>query len=437
MGRPANPIPTWNEDRKVWVVRVTLPKPAGWPRGKEAPRESVDLSPQIGPGAFELAKTVAKGVSDAKRRPPTVTADGSESCSDYFGRLATHRAELGRRGGAKDRSAWNKWIAPYIGHLPIGKVTRDDVEAVRDALDAAIREHARTMRKKGVGGKRARNIWTVLVTTFKAATTAKRKDLRVRSDNPCVGVLPPEKGTSRSRTFVYPVEMVKLLSCKDVPLEWRELYAIAYYLYLRPGELRVLTFGDLDFDAGVAHVTKAYDEDRKETKGPKSGAGTRDVPIHPNLRPLLEAMRGPETKRKRPNALVVPLMGERSPFERARTFRGHLEVAKCDRPRLTADNPREEPVDFRSLRDSGITALVLSKVDIVKAQRRAGHEEISTTLGYVKMAEDINGNVGEPFPPLPTPLLEFRIKRGGFGWRTAKSSAKTASPEGFEPSLAT
>lgn len=38
-------------------------------------------------------------------------------------------------------------------------------------------------------------------------------------------------------------------------------------------------------------------------------------------------------------------------------------------------------VNFRSWRDTAITWLALAGVDVVKMQRRAGHDEISTTLG--------------------------------------------------------
>jgi hypothetical protein len=43
-------------------------------------------------------------------------------------------------------------------------------------------------------------------------------------------------------------------------------------------------------------------------------------------------------------------------------------------------------VDFRSCRDTGITWLALAGVGVDKMQRRAGHEDLSTTLGYVMMA---------------------------------------------------
>jgi hypothetical protein len=81
-------------------------------------------------------------------------------------------------------------------------------------------------------------------------------------------------------------------------------------------------------------------------------------------------------------------------------------------------------VNFRSRRDTGITWLALAGVDVAKMQRRAGRDTISTTLGYVKMAEDLSGKIGEPFPPLPVALLRFRSRtaepkagRGRRKWR--------------------
>jgi hypothetical protein len=60
--------------------------------------------------------------------------------------------------------------------------------------------------------------------------------------------------------------------------------------------------------------------------------------------------------------------------------------------------PREDTattmkVNFRSLRDSGITWEALAQTPVDRIQARAGHEEIGTTSGYVKAAEDLRGEV--------------------------------------------
>jgi hypothetical protein len=34
-----------------------------------------------------------------------------------------------------------------------------------------------------------------------------------------------------------------------------------------------------------------------------------------------------------------------------------------------------------------------------------GHDHITTTMAYVKAAEDVTGTIGAPFPPLPACLV--------------------------------
>lgn len=144
-------------------------------------------------------------------------------------------------------------------------MTRADIEDARDALDAAILAWAPGKAAKNgtcLSGKTAMNVWTALTSTFKAATSSKRRDLRVLDGkaSPCHGVLPPgdrDSRKARRKTFLYPKEAATLLA-SSVPLEWREVYAVALYLYLRPGELRVLTVGDADLDARHVSITKSW-----------------------------------------------------------------------------------------------------------------------------------------------------------------------------------
>jgi hypothetical protein len=219
---------------------------------------------------------------------------------------------------------------------------------------------------------------------------------------------------------------------------------LASYLYLRPNELRALLVADVDLDAGVVHVTKAYDEETKETTAPKTRNAIRDVPIPDTLAPLLRRL----VKDRDGSAPLIDFMAARSSWERARSFRRNLEKAKVTRARLTANNPGEEPVDFRSLRDTGVTWLALAGVDVPKIMRRAGHKSASTSMGYVKIAEDINGEIGAPFPPLPAELVGETPKGPGGGGVRAKVRAKlpkrpvsphkllgnAVAPEGLEPS---
>jgi hypothetical protein len=99
-------------------------------------------------------------------------------------------------------------------------------------------------------------------------------------------------------------------------------------------------------------------------------------------------VKAPKTRNGIPD---VSIHGERSSFERARSLRAHLAKAQVTRARLTENTATTMHVCFRSLRNTGIRWLALAGIDVAKIQRRAGHDEISTTMGYVKGAEDIGG----------------------------------------------
>lgn len=334
-----------------------------------------------------------------------------EDCDRYFERYIAYSKECGSTDADKKATRWNKWIAPKIGDKRPEDVTRSDVEDIRDALDAAILAWEPGKAAKNgtcLSGKTAMNVWTALTSTFKEATASKRRDLRVLDGkpNPCVGVKPPgDRRTRKARrkTFLYPREAAALLACTAVPVEWREVYALALYTYVRPGELRALTFGDIDREAKLIHVSRAWDYQANEVKMlPKSDAGVRTVPIEPALAPLLERM----AEGKQPSAHVVPTLSDFGEDHLAQLFRKHLQAAKVERAALHASTHSHVQSNFRSCRDSGITWLALRGLSVDKIKRRAGHGKIDISDGYVKLAEDHGDVLGEPFGPLPASLTE-------------------------------
>jgi integrase len=196
--------------------------------------------------------------------------------------------------------------------------------------------------------------------------------------------------------------------------------------------VKALTWSDVDFDAGTMQVSKATDARTGKPKPlPKTTNGVRAVPIDPALRPLLKRMRAGAGV----DAPVLPVLGELNDKFRAKQFRAHLKRADVTRRRLFTETATLLQVDFRSCRDTGITWLALAGVDVAKMQRRAGHEDLSTTLGYVKMAEDLSGKVGTPFPPLPDELLTTRLAQGlaQAGRQPLKLSKDLVPEEGIEP----
>lgn len=413
MARAASGTVAWDNERGIWRGRITLNDgarpwidgPQGLPRNERGEMRAREYISE----RAEIARREGLIASDfgIKPRKKDSTPPAGETCDQFYERYHDYQVELGRSDVVTKRSRWKKWLSPRIGSKPMISVTRDDVENIRDDLDAAILawlKHGRAEDR--VSGKTSMNVWSCLTSTFKAATSSKRRDLRVLEGrpNPCTGVEPPGDRDSRKvrqKSFVYPREAMQLLSCEAIDLPWREVYAIALYTYLRPGELRVLTVGDVDLDANIVHVTKAWDYTEERVKPPKTRNGIRRVPIESSLRPLLERL----CKGRKPTDLLVPIMSTVPENTLAETFRADLVKAEVTRDELHRDTLTHVQSNFRSCRDSGITWMAIAGVDVTKMMRRAGHDGIQTTMGYVKQAEDLSGELGVPFCPLPEALV--------------------------------
>jgi integrase len=180
-------------------------------------------------------------------------------------------------------------------------------------------------------------------------------------------------------------------------------------------------------------VTKAYDERSGEVKPPKTRNGVRDVPIHPSLLPLLRRF----VDKRAPIDPLIALMSDWSEDQRALKTRQHLAAAGLRRPRLTENTATPMHVGFRSWRDTGITWLALAGVDVAKMQRRAGHDHVTTTVGYVKVAEDVTGTIGAPCPALPASLVQpsetDQPKSKGGRPKALKNRAVAVRRAGLEP----
>jgi integrase len=331
--------------------------------------------------------------------------DTTETCDAWFERYNAHQLALGQYG---TRSQWRTWISPCIGSKRWIDVTSDDVEDLRDALDAAILGWRDRGRGRGrISGRTAMNVWWALRGATREAISSKRRDLRVLSGrlNPCAAVLPPGDKDSRQdrrKTFIYPSEFARLAACAAIPLAWREAHAIAVFTYLRPSELRALRWSDVDVLHGRMRVARAWSYLDRRIKPPKTRSGIRDVPIHPRLLPLLTRMRG--TAGPGSAELVVPVLATVPTDTLAAHTRRHLLAAGVIRDELHVSTLSMVRANFRSWRDSGITWLAMDGVETAKIMRRAGHADIGTTMRYVKLAEDLGGELGEPFGALPEEL---------------------------------
>src|SRR5262249_9852546 len=147
-----------------------------------------------------------------------------------------------------------------------------------------------TATRAGGSWRTAWNGWALARAMFRDASRSKDRALRVREDNPCLGVAPPDRGAKKVKQYLAPAEFLALVSCADVPMAWRRVYVLAVYLYCRPGELEALEWSDLDLDHGTIHVHRALHYDTGVVK-PVKTMEARRFGVEPALVPLLRALR--------------------------------------------------------------------------------------------------------------------------------------------------
>lgn len=374
-----------------WDLRIRL---ADGKRGKP-----VHLPPRVNEAEARSLAAQASALAFAEGAARDVVPGASETANAWLERWTADRVARGIATARETPGRWHKWIAPTIGHLPIARIGREDVERVVDRLDEAVR--AGTIR-----AKTAIHTWIIVKAAFRDAKDAKNRALRVRLDNPTDGVHRPDGGPQRSKPWLYPCELAALMRCRRVPLRWRRLFALTTYLYLRAGEVAALTIDDVDLTGGVVlvhrsakHTRRAATGGRGARSGPTKTKITHRVPIEPNVRPLLVTMIAEARTEERTRLVRMPPMRELSD-----QLRRYLGWAGVDRAELFADDETRAPLTFHDLRATGITWRAIRGDDALKIQRAVGHTSLATTQRYIREAEVIGRDIGKPFPYLAAAL---------------------------------
>jgi len=439
MPRPATGSPKWDPKTKRWVARVTIPGSGRVPVPLDVPACLVGA-----PGvkctcaSCQQAVRVAKIVSVDMRTEGRVPSGLPMTVNEYAAAWLNDRERRKLTTVSDDRGRLDLHVLPHIGTIPIAAVTRDDLKRLVATLD----EKVRTAAEKGerFSWKTAVHVWGNVTKMFSDAVKSKNPELCVLTSNPCADVAGPDRGKDKRKQYLWPAEALAFMACEEIPLVWRRLFAVTTYLYARPEEVEALEWGtDLDLYHGTCSITKAVERARGRSvkkgaeKEPKTTNAIRTVPIDPALLPLLEAMR----KEAGGKGRVFPVVpGE---FEMSRKLRAYLELAGVDRPALFATTAGSLALTwYHATRSTGITWEAVRGLDGTKLMRRAGHATFSTTLGYIREAENLVGpRFGTPFPPLPDGLIRGRGVLGVLGPRRAKKAGGMVGATGFEPVTST
>jgi integrase len=330
-------------------------------------------------------RLVAKAASRVFERSEPLERTGDETLwEDFVETWLKSRIARGLRSVRKDRQRLKTHVTPILLGKPMVSITPADLRTVVSSLDRRIHDD-----EVQFGWLTASKTWGAVKKLFRDASRSKEPTLRVLPINPCDGVEGPDRGASKSSQWLYPREFEQLIACTEVPLQWRRVYAVTVYLYLRFGELRALESSDIDLEHDMAHVHRSMDEHGRLAREHTKTDSVRNFRIEANLLPVLR-----EITAEQPGRLFDGVFSNA-----AAELRDHLWRAGVRRSALHVRTETSLPIRFHDLRATGITWAALRGDAAIQIRDRAGHTDLEQTNDYMRRAAG-SGDIGEPFPSL-------------------------------------
>lgn len=184
---------------------------------------------------------------------------------------------------------------------------------------------------------------------------------RLITYNPCPFVRLPQCNPPKERNALK-MEEIAIIEHSDCDGTFPALIMI--YCGLRRGELTVLTWGDIDFKNATMTINKAYDYKNEKTKGTKSSAGNRVVPIPNAILPRLEEA----SKGKKKTAFVINKDGKMFSESNWQYALKHLK--------------NETGLDYtwHCFRHTYATLLYSADIGVKEAQTLLGHSSAKVTM---------------------------------------------------------
>jgi integrase len=280
---------------------------------------------------------------------------------------------------ARDGSLLRCHILPTFGKTPIGRITRDEVQAWVVAL-----------RGSGLAPRTVREAYRILGGFMKEAVLSK-----MIAESPCQKVKLPRIERAE-KCFLSPEEVEDLVEAFEE--EYRSLIYSAVYLGPRWEELAGLKRTNLDLlhrQVRIVGVIERAAGTYRYVEDTKTKAGLRTLTIPGFLVEILDHHFevAPESDWVFPAA--------EGGFLRYDNFRVRVWGPAVKRARLA-------PLTFHELRHTAAALMIDQGADPLAVQRRLGHDDIRTTLGLY----------GHRFPNRETELNDsleraFRAARAG------------------------
>lgn len=207
----------------------------------------------------------------AKRRP-SVAPGRLIPLTEYAARYdASHIALLRRTSQRTYRIAIKIHLLPRLGHLPLNSIGAEQLQGVVGQMHA--------------DGRARQTIRAVIVRAIQLLRAARREGFSTRDVTLRGITLPREQDARRERRHFEPEEVRMIMEASSA--RQAALWGLAGYGGLRCGECLAMRWSDIDFEAGLIHITR--NAVAGTVGGLKTARSHRVIPALPELVTLLQA----------------------------------------------------------------------------------------------------------------------------------------------------
>ncbi|MFC6202049.1 tyrosine-type recombinase/integrase [Lactiplantibacillus nangangensis] len=262
----------------------------------------------------------------------------------------------------KTRGVFKNWLLPTFGNMKLTDIT-----------PSQIQKYVLEWSKDTAKAYRDRFIYLNKILTDAV-------DMALIAKNPCRPVKLPAQQKKGVPVYWDADQIGKFFACIDAVAspEQYTVLLFATYTGMRREELCALRVGDIDLDNNVVSVNHALASGLKGMyeKGTKTGAGTRQVPLMPDLVQQLKKwihIIGESVGKGYDNRWLFPAPNDWSrhiDINRPNTWFKAIREANDLQPRIT----------LHGLRHSFITNMLRAGNDVSAVQHLAGHASPDMTL---------------------------------------------------------
>lgn len=301
-----------------------------------------------------------------------------------------------------DVSRFEHHIYPLVGDVPVADFTRQHAGTVMAALPPKLSPKTR------------REVGQLINRVLSLAV----EPMQILEQNPLPRGWVPKARGDKAKSYLYPDEEAKLLSCTAVPLGLRVVYAFLSREGMRKSGALGLTWADIDLKKGVVTL------DDNKTDDPRAWALGSDV---------AEALRRWHKLSGKPKG-PAPVFKLPVGDLRSDDLRDNLKRAGVRRPQLFESNDKRMPIRVHDLRGTFVTLALAAGRSEAWVTDRTGHRSSQMVFRYKRVSRTASELGLGWLKPMHIAIPELakcsRRSAAGNGARRLKCSGSAAPSRG-------